>query len=119
MPPRAALQSHKTTWFGILSRVAEGLGPLKPQQPVVPRDAGANSHPVRPGEIRCVGLPHLFFSGTGRGFFVKAPSVRLPRYPPLFAAVEKGVSPLSRTAALPGSVGGAKGIVHSSRVLHQ
>jgi hypothetical protein len=45
----------------VLSRVAEGKGPLKPQQPVSRKgDAGAKSHPVRPGEIRsvpCTPLP--------------------------------------------------------------
>jgi hypothetical protein len=58
----------------ILSRVAEGKGPLKPQQPV-PRkgDAGAKSHPVRPGEIRSC-FARLFFSTSGRGFFIASPT---------------------------------------------
>ena len=42
----------------ILSRVAEGLGPVKPQQPVFRKeDAGATSYPVWPGEIRSC-APH-------------------------------------------------------------
>src|SRR5207248_11125933 len=60
----------------ILSRVAEGKGPLKPQQPVSRKgDAGAKSHPVRPGEIRSCPA-RLFFSTPGRGFFVASPTSR-------------------------------------------
>jgi hypothetical protein len=58
----------------ILSRVAEGKGPLKPQQPVGRKaDAGAKSHPVRPGEIRSCSA-RLFFSTPGRGFFIASPT---------------------------------------------
>src|SRR5262245_14384347 len=71
-----ALQSSSTTWFGILSRVAEGLGPLKPQQPVAPRDAGANSHPVRPGEIRSCAC-HTSSSLRSEEVFLSTSSARL------------------------------------------
>src|SRR5579885_2121347 len=42
-------------------QIAEGLGPAKPQQPgLLAETAGANSHPVRPGEIRSRATPRLF-----------------------------------------------------------
>src|SRR5690349_4740327 len=52
------LRSWSDNLVGILSRVAEGIGPQKPQQPVLhPEDAGATSYPAVPGEIRSC-APH-------------------------------------------------------------
>src|SRR5262249_18484299 len=66
---------------GILSRVAEGQGPLKPQQPVGRKaDAGANSLPVRPGEIRSCAT-HASSSLNPEEAFFCAPSP-LAEYPP-------------------------------------
>jgi len=52
---------------GILSRKTEGLGPEKPQQPVLPRDAGANSYPAVAGRDKIVCPARLLLSPTTRG----------------------------------------------------
>ena len=47
----------------ILSRVAEGLGPTKPQQPAAFRGgAGATSYPAKAGRDKIVCPTRLFFS---------------------------------------------------------
>ncbi len=59
-PPAEAPYNLPDNSVGILSRVAEGLGPEKPQQPVfLTEDAGATSYPALAGRDKIVCLAHL------------------------------------------------------------
>jgi hypothetical protein len=84
---------------GILSRVAEGFGPFEATATGFPwGNAGANSHPVRPGEIRSCPA-RLFFSMIRKGrFFLPLPPVWI--FPP------KVLGPAQRNG-LPANFGGA------------
>ena len=54
-PPTATSYNLPDNSVGILSRVAEGLGPSKPQQPVfLIEDAGATSYPASVGRDKIV-----------------------------------------------------------------